>query len=59
MTNEGKEFKNNAPYEEKKATREITPEEMEKVTGGIGECDHFVSTGLEVQITELEITTNS
>ena len=38
---------------------ELTPEEIAQVSGGIGECDHFVSTGLEVQITELEITTNS
>ncbi len=38
---------------------ELTEEEIAQVSGGIGECDHFVSTGLEVQITELDITTNS
>ena len=52
------EEKKTAVTEEVKEVRKLTEEELEKVSGGIGECDHFISTGLEVQITELDITTN-
>ena len=34
MTNDNKESKNNAPCEEKQEARQLTEEELEKVTGG-------------------------
>ena len=38
MSNDNNELKNNAPCEEKQGMRELTEEELEKVTGGI---NHF------------------
>ena len=34
MANDNKKTKNNAPCEERQETRELTEEELEKVTGG-------------------------
>ena len=34
MTNDNKKTKNNAPCEEKQEARQLTEEELEKVTGG-------------------------
>ena len=34
MANDNNELKNNAPCEEKQEARELTPEELEQVTGG-------------------------
>ena len=34
MTNDNNELKNNAPCEEKQDMRQLTEEELEKVTGG-------------------------
>ena len=34
MANDNKKTKNNAPCEEKQEARELTPEELEQVTGG-------------------------
>ena len=34
MSNDNKESKNNAPCEEKQEARELTPDELAKVTGG-------------------------
>ena len=34
MTNDNNELKNNAPCEEKQEARELTEDELEKVTGG-------------------------
>ena len=34
MANDNKELKNNAPCEEKQEARQLTEEELEKVTGG-------------------------
>ena len=34
MSNDNKELKNNAPCEERQETRQLTEEELEKVTGG-------------------------
>ena len=34
MSNDNKESKNNAPCEEKQEVCELTPEELEQVTGG-------------------------
>ena len=38
MSNDNKELKNNAPCEEKQDMRQLSEEELEKVTGGI---NHF------------------
>ena len=35
MSNDKKESKNNAPCEEKQEARELTPDELAKVTGGV------------------------
>ena len=34
MSNDNNELKNNAPCEEKQEARELTPDELENVTGG-------------------------
>ena len=35
MANDNKELKNNVPCEEKQEARELTPNELAKVTGGV------------------------
>ena len=43
MTNDNNELKNNAPCEEKQEARQLTEEELEKVTGGSDDIVDFIS----------------
>ena len=53
MSNDNKKTKNNAPCEEKQDMRELSEEELEKVTGGSN-----VSTMLEGKVAGVEITSD-
>ena len=46
MTNDNKELKNNAPCKEKQEACELTPEELESVSGGVTfDKNHARSSG--------------
>ena len=46
MTNDNNELKNNAPCKEKQEARELTPEELEGVSGGVTfDKNHARSSG--------------
>ena len=52
MTNDNKESKNNAPCEEKQDMRELTPDELAKVTGGSADNSNKMQVELRFAIRE-------
>ena len=45
MANDDNELKNNASCEEKQEARELTPDELAKVTGGNSHCGIYIGDG--------------